>query len=158
MRIPRVLPLMAMFYLFCASALGAVWYVDKDNASGVEDGHSWATAFTAIQLAIDAAFDDGGGEIWVAEGIYAGASDPVVSMEEYVYLYGGFAGTETQLTQRPPFPRPVPDPAESKLDGNRASCVVISDGGRAVDGFTVVNGRTGIIRYHYGLDAWQDKR
>ena len=42
--------------LFSFAANGGVWYVDKDNASGVEDGTSWAAAFTGIQPAIDAAY------------------------------------------------------------------------------------------------------
>ena len=41
-------------------AFGAVWYVDKDNTSGVEDGTAGATAFTTIQPAIDAAFNCSG--------------------------------------------------------------------------------------------------
>ena len=56
--------------MVASSASGTVWYVDKGNSTGNEDGTSWATAFTTIQPAIDAAFADGGGEVWVAEGVY----------------------------------------------------------------------------------------
>ena len=52
-------------------AWAATWFVDIDNTENVEDGTTWATAFTTIQPGIDAAFGDGGGEVWVAEGIYA---------------------------------------------------------------------------------------
>ena len=38
-------------------ALAAVWYVDKDNTSGTEDGTTWATAFTTFQPAIEAEMD-----------------------------------------------------------------------------------------------------
>jgi len=43
------------FVLACSTVHGATWYVDQDNVSGIEDGTSWSTAFTAIQQAIDAA-------------------------------------------------------------------------------------------------------
>ncbi len=49
----------ALCVTFNASA--TICYVDKDNTSGVEDGASWATAFTTIQPAIDAAHADGRG-------------------------------------------------------------------------------------------------
>ena len=45
--------------ILCANAHAATWYVDKDNTSGTEDGTSWATAFTAVQPAIDAATKKG---------------------------------------------------------------------------------------------------
>ena len=63
--------ILALFILLTSSfaASAAVWYVDKNNTSGAEEGASWATAFTTIQPAIDAAFYDGGGEVWVAEGV-----------------------------------------------------------------------------------------
>jgi len=44
------------------NASAAVWYVDKDNTSGVEDGTSRATAFTTLQAAIDAMYGDGESE------------------------------------------------------------------------------------------------
>jgi len=45
------------------SASGAIWLVDADNVSGVEDGTTWATAFTNIQSAVDAADGAGGGQV-----------------------------------------------------------------------------------------------
>ncbi len=45
---------------FTVAASAAVWCVDKDN-TGAEDGTAWGTAYTTIQPAIDAAYNDGGG-------------------------------------------------------------------------------------------------
>lgn len=82
----------------------ARFYVDGD-ASGTNNGSSWANAFTSLQTALAVAQD--GDEIWVAAGIYfpADGSEPdprAVSFElkAGVLVYGGFAGTETMLTQR----------------------------------------------------------
>ena len=56
--------------IFSFSANAATWYVDQSN-TGAEDGTSWGTAYTTIQPAIDAAFGDGGGDVWVARGTYS---------------------------------------------------------------------------------------
>jgi formylglycine-generating enzyme required for sulfatase activity len=57
---------LGVFVCLCATSSASVWYVDKDNTAA-EDGTSWATAFTAIQPAIDAAFTAGGGEVSTAD-------------------------------------------------------------------------------------------
>ena len=106
--------------LLCAAAFtllgtgsvhASVWYVDIGNISGTEDGTSWATAFTTIQLAIDAAEADQGGEVWVAEGTYDeartspnadGSNEDTgsVVLKSGVDVYGGFAGGETVRIER----------------------------------------------------------
>lgn len=88
------------------SASGAIWLVDADNVSGVEDGTTWATAFTNIQSAVDAADGAGGGQVWVAAGTYTSAASPVVGMADNVAIYGGFAATRVRtslicVTRRP---------------------------------------------------------
>lgn len=117
-RIPRSFLILGQWrllvFLLLALAIrvqASVWYVDKDNSSGIEDGTSWATAFTKIQPAINAAEQDGGGEVWVAEGTYgearisyphgldAGNAGSLI-MREAVDLYGGFVGIETSRNQR----------------------------------------------------------
>ncbi len=62
----KILVSFSIIVLLSSHSFGAVWYVDKDNVSSVEDGTTWATAYTTIQPAIDVAFTDGGGEVWVA--------------------------------------------------------------------------------------------
>ena len=79
----------------------AVCYVDKD-ATGANDGSSWADAYTSLQSAMSAASGTGD-EIWVAEGTYKpDASNRAVffTLKPGVSLYGGFNGTETSLAQR----------------------------------------------------------
>jgi hypothetical protein len=82
----------------------------KANAAGANNGTSWANAFTDLQSALDAA--EQGDQIWVAQGTYkpskdfslqANPSDPRTKtflLKNGVSMYGGFAGTETAVTQR----------------------------------------------------------
>lgn len=51
-----LLSLFPLVFLFLPTgAETTIWYVDAGNSSGTEDGTSWATAYTSIQPAIDAA-------------------------------------------------------------------------------------------------------
>lgn len=47
-----------------------VWYVNI-NSTGIHNGQSWETAFIDIQSAVDTAYSNGGGEVWVAQGTYS---------------------------------------------------------------------------------------
>lgn len=80
-----------------------IWHVDA-GATGVEDGTSWAAAFTDLQDALAASIN--GDEIWLAAGIYrpGDGSDRNASfvIDKTIQLYGGFAGTETNREDRAP--------------------------------------------------------
>jgi predicted outer membrane repeat protein len=82
----------------------------KSVSTGTGDGSSWANASSDLQGMINSslAYD----EIWVAAGTYNPTLDPsgnaspadprdkTFHLKDSVKLYGGFIGTETQLTQR----------------------------------------------------------
>ena len=83
--------------LLMCTAHAAVWYVDVDNTAGPWDGTSWPTAFQTIQEGIDATFGYGGGEVWVAEGVYdeertSPVHSSLVDTESTVLASGPMAG------------------------------------------------------------------
>ncbi|MFN4254245.1 MAG: right-handed parallel beta-helix repeat-containing protein [Saprospiraceae bacterium] len=87
----------------CAPAFPASirYYVDVD-ATGANDGTSWEDAFTNLQSAVNIAY--AGDVIWVAEGTYYPTSDGnqgvYFLLQGGVKIYGGFDGTEDELTDR----------------------------------------------------------
>ncbi|MCX8212608.1 MAG: hypothetical protein OTI34_16255, partial [Lewinella sp.] len=99
----------ALSLLLClfSVSLSAQVYVDVDATSG-GDGTSWENAFTDLQSAIATA----SGDIWVAAGTYKPSAYPAdcagcatnrdftFQLKDGVSLYGGFAGTETMLSER----------------------------------------------------------
>ncbi len=75
----------------------------KANATGANNGTSWANAYTDLQSALNACLA-ANAEIWVAAGTYKPSPSEVTSVffniPSGVRLYGGFNGTETLLSQR----------------------------------------------------------
>jgi hypothetical protein len=72
-------------------------------AIGVNNGTTWANAFTSLDTAITAFTTVN--EIWVAAGTYkptGTARTSTFSMKNAIKIYGGFNGTETLLSQRNP--------------------------------------------------------
>jgi hypothetical protein len=118
------------------SPAGAVVrYVDS-RAASFGDGLSWATAYDSLSTALTAA--QSGDQIWVAAGTYVGNFTLALGVE----VYGGFAGTETELTQRNWTANPT------ILDGNQTGSVVTAPSGATattgIDGFTITNGSDGL--------------
>lgn len=82
------------------TTLEGVIYVDQ-NASGANDGSSWADAYSDLQTALPQGTATK--PIWVAAGTYKPhASDrkATFNIPNSVKLYGGFAGNETDLSDR----------------------------------------------------------
>jgi hypothetical protein len=111
----------------------AVLYV-KPTGDDANDGKSWATAKKTLQHAQDSAAAMMYPEIWVASGTYVGS----IEVSNGIAMYGGFAGTETLLSQRNPRAN------ITVIDANKAGPVVLArwsvGRGTIVDGFTITNG------------------
>src|SRR5271157_4844982 len=81
----------------------STWYVNS-LAMGSNNGQSWANAYTDLQAALTSTQLHSGDQIWVAQGTYhpTSGTDRTISfaLKDGVQVYGGFAGTETNLNQR----------------------------------------------------------
>jgi hypothetical protein len=87
-----------------APQVGCILYVNA-AAAGLNNGASWANAYTNLQTALTAAA--AGSQVWVAAGTYAPASGTDATQQAIsfqlksgVAIYGGFAGGETALSSR----------------------------------------------------------
>lgn len=81
---------------------GTIVYVDQD-ATGANNGSSWTDAYTDLHTALsNVAFQ---GQIWIAGGTYKPSptgfrTESFTINTAEIEIYGGFAGTETQLSER----------------------------------------------------------
>jgi predicted outer membrane repeat protein len=102
---------MILFVVSCLGVSAATVYVN-DNATGLNNGTSWADAYLSLESAMSAAV--WGDQVWVAAGTYrpsydhgmGDGSDPRLfhfRMKNGVAVYGGFSGTETAVGQRANF-------------------------------------------------------
>ena len=92
----------AFFLAWCSPASASTWFVRADAAPG-GDGTSWASAFDSLQTALGVALHED--QVWVKAGTYlpgtqASPRTVTFEMRNRIEVYGGFAGTETLLSQR----------------------------------------------------------
>jgi ribonuclease BN (tRNA processing enzyme) len=119
-----------------AAATAGTIHVDGRSASAQADGRTWRTALRTVQAALEQA--GSGDEIWVARGTYhpGDGSDrgATFQLKAGVALCGGFAGTESNLSQR--------DARKNAtiLDGRGVHHVVTGADGAVLDGFTITGG------------------
>lgn len=124
------------------------------HASGVNNGSSWSDAYTNLQTALTAAGAQD--EIWVAAGTYT--PDPSDRSQSFqlkanVKLYGGFAGTESAVSDRTASLTDFVSILSGDLSGNdnyvtpgttldeNAYHVVIGADNALIDGFTIQGGK-----------------
>lgn len=129
----RVLCFSVAAFFFGLSTMDAQVYVNV-NANGADNGTSWANAFTDFQAGVNAATS--GEQVWVAKGTYQLAAGSSYSMKSGVAIYGGFAGTETALSQR------NWKTNTTILRALNTSVIINKNlvGNAVLDGFTITNG------------------
>ena len=116
------MPLLLLFIIqLCSLASSTVHYVSTSTSDPQNlDGTSWSKAYPELSMALQGA--SAGDEIWIAAGHYYPTADPgdrdaCFSVENTLTIYGGFAGTESSVNERP-FPL-----GETIIDGNSSvSC------------------------------------
>jgi hypothetical protein len=89
-----------MALMISQNVLAARYYV-KANATGSNNGTSWANAYTSLQSALAVATS--ADEVWVAAGTYkphASSRSTSFVIPSGLEVYGGFAGNETTLASR----------------------------------------------------------
>ena len=134
-------------------------HVDAD-ATGANDGTSWADAFVDLQDGLAAAAEQGT-EIWVAEGTYLPTSGAdraaTFALVQGVAVYGGFAGTEDDREQRDSTTHVATLSGDIGVQDDAADNVYhVATGadGAVLDGFTVAGGNangTGSDQHGGGL-------
>ncbi|MEM9932207.1 MAG: HYR domain-containing protein [Bacteroidota bacterium] len=143
--------LFSLILFFIASSATAQTVYVNGFATGANNGTSWEDAYADLQLALT---NTTSGEIWVAAGIYVPGGTSRAStfaLKDGVSLYGGFAGTETELAQRDPTANITilsgdllsNDGPSFSNNGDNAFHVVTAAGlvtGTILDGFTITAG------------------
>jgi predicted outer membrane repeat protein len=134
-----------------ASALVPVIYVDV-TASGDDNGSSWENAYIDLKSALLSA-PSAGTQIWVADGTYKPTSgltqSATFTLVNDVAVYGGFAGTETLLSERNPKTNITVLSGDigvvSDTNDNVYHVVTSSGTGNSavLDGFTITGGNAG---------------
>lgn len=152
-----VLFVLAAFIVAGASAQPLVKYVTR-NGAGLKNGSSWANAWNDSIFAANLHLQPAGTEVWVAKGTYRpsdGFPGSLAAPPTYTFLipsgvklYGGFDGTENNLTDR--MLSLTHSTNKTKLTGllnisdpfwqNRTGYVVNMTGCEKLDGFTISDG------------------
>jgi hypothetical protein len=126
----------------------------KKGATGTGDGSSWTNAFPELRDALAAPLCNRV-DIWVAQGTYTPTATTTRTisfvMRSGAAIYGGFAGTETLLSQRNVrtnvtiLSGDIGAPLDSTDNSNHVLSATGVDTTSIVDGFTVAygNGRQG---------------
>jgi hypothetical protein len=129
-----LLAVVALTLLSGPVSAAVVYYVDGENGEDPNDGLSWDTAKATIQAAFDTAAPDD--EIWVKAGTYAITSQ--IQVNKSVGIYGGFAGDETERSQR--------DWAgnTTTINGQDSTRILQITEEPTIDGFTLTNGRSSV--------------
>lgn len=104
------------------------------SGNDAADGLTWQTATKTVGAALLSA--EGGDTVWVARGTYV----EHLSVPAGIALYGGFGGSETDLSERDMKANPT------ILDGGGGNASTVTSGfvSVTVDGFTIRKGKNGV--------------
>lgn len=134
--------LLGLLSLFFALSIQGQVYVNQ-NATGLNNGTSWTDAYQNLDTAI--AHSSNYDSIWVAKGVYipGDSVDRTASffINKSIYIYGGFEGIETQLSQRNIEANPTILSGEigntSAVTDNLCNVVTVGNHNSILDGFSI---------------------
>jgi len=149
----RIVSGLALVALLGFGAVGqasaaSIIYVNH-AASGANNGSSWGNAYRSLQTALTAAVS--GNQIWVANGTYKPTTtadrSKTFTLKNGVAIYGGFAGTETLLSQRSwtanltILSGDIGTPGVTSDNSYSIVSAVNADKSAILDGFTITGGQ-----------------
>ena len=139
-----ILPIVltVIVYLMPFQAWAGLWYVDAGITSS-GNGTSWGQAVKTIQEAID--LSEAGDEVWVKQGTYL--LQATIQVNKDIAIYGGFAGTETDRSQRDWENNTTIVDGRGELGAVRCFYV---EADATIDGLTIRNGWSWIGDEGYG--------
>ncbi len=145
----------------------SVFYVDGDSGLDSNDGLSWANAKNSPGAAISAANNLGGGNIWIKSGTYkpTTGADREISFTpgQNVHIFGGFNGTETDITERDPETNVCILSGDIGVAGDisdNSYHVIITAKNSEINGFTITGGNANgdrLLRMGGGIYLANDK-
>ncbi len=130
---------LVFFFISNLNKAQTITYVNI-NATGSNNGSSWANAYTSLQTAISNSVTNR--QIWVAKGTYIAPVTFGFRMKDNLAIYGGFDGTETTLAQRNWTLNVtiLKGGANTRVIGNYCSISARLDTTAILDGFTITGG------------------
>lgn len=146
-------------FSFQVSPEGIVYVVKGQNGQGSSWDNAVGDVGTAIQVAkaYNDALSDGSkpkAQVWVQAGEYQ-LSQTIIPLDG-VSVYGGFAGTETELSQRAKGQQGWEYTHPTILRGKDKSFAILAQNKKfteqtVIDGFTIEEGKTGVILWENAL-------
>jgi predicted outer membrane repeat protein len=118
------------------------FYVDASNSAILQNGGTWATAYSTLQKALEDVNLEAGDTIYVAKGTYSPLANQSFKMIEGVKMYGGFLNTAADFNERDFKAN------EAILKGNGKSVISneftsgnLMTNNSVLDGFTIMGGK-----------------
>lgn len=149
---------------YCGAQNDSILFVDASNKSELQDGKTWATAYSNLQRALNATLYECTNvkEVWVKEGYYYPTIIPdsllneqlgVIMTPRYrsfvlydnLQIYGGFNGSETSINDRNIASHPSVLSGELGIPGvttDNALHILTLSPGRTIKGSTIIDGFT----------------
>jgi hypothetical protein len=109
------------------------------------DGSTWSEPLTSVQAAIDLQSSLGGGQVWLRgpgpfDALTANGVQPLITLRPFVFLFGGFSGSERRLEDRGFDARTVISSAGDVHDP--IAPIIVGASSSSMESFTILNPST----------------